>query len=311
MKKNILLAFYESSNRKVIEIFCELDDWCQIYERYLSISNKLALTTKPPPIACGLSISEIMSILVYYQLSHSKTFKHFYMDIVLEDMKNYFPKAPSYCQFVKLIDRALIPLATFLLKQGAKHKKGFYYADSKQLKVCHILREYQHKVFKQHATKGKSSTGWFFGFKLHLVINLYGEIVKFCFTPAHVADNNFDLMTHFLKDLQGKIYADKGYLSSKAWHELRNNGVQIITKLRKNMKNKLMDLQDKLFLLKRGLIESVFNVLTTVCDLEHSRHRNPINAFTHMVGSLVGYHFLDKKPKIRLHNKANSLLSIT
>jgi len=140
--------------------------------------------------------------------------------------------------------------------------------------------------------------GFFFGFKLHILIDHLGHIVKFRFTKASMSDNNKDNIVSFLDGLKGKVYADKGYINQKMWEELMNSGLQIITKIRKNMKNKLIPMMDKLLLMKRGIIESAFNLMITQCDLEHSRHRSPINAFSSMVAALIAFTYLDHLPTI-------------
>ena len=164
--------------------------------------------------------------------------------------------------------------------------------------VCHNRRIHNHKVFQDYADRGHCSVGFFFGFKLHLIIDHLGNIVRYRFTKASMADNNTKHMLNFFGGLAGKMFGDKGYINQKAWSELLEDGLQIITKIKKNMKNKLMALEDKLLLNKRGVIESAFNLMITQCDLEHSRHRSPINAFSSMVAALIAYTYLDHLPTI-------------
>lgn len=181
-------------------------------------------------------------------------------------------------------------------------RTGFYIVDSKPLAVCDNHRIESNKVFDGLARRGKSSMAvgrcrWFFGFKAHLVINQYGQLVNFVLTPGNVADNNGNLLTTLLADLQGKCFGDRGYLT-KLFDQFYQQGLHIITKLRRKMKNALMPLGDKLGLRKRGLIESVNDLLISVFDIEHTRHRSPFNAHINVLGGLIAYCFYDNKPSI-------------
>ena len=172
-----------------------------------------------------------------------------------------------------------------------------YFIDSKNLAVCHLRREHSNRVFKGIARKGKTSTGWFFGFKLHLVINNLGQIIAFDITAGNVADNNQELLRKLLDKLDGVCIGDKGYLT-KLFAFFYENGLHLITKPRKNMKKLPIDNQFNLLINKRAVIESTFDILATVCDIEHSRHRSPINAAVHMLSSLIAYQHLDQKPSV-------------
>jgi hypothetical protein len=174
---------------------------------------------------------------------------------------------------------------------------------AKKLEVCHIKRERSHKVFKEQACKGKSSTGWFYGPKLHLVINHLGEIVSFLITAGHTADNNKEVLSYLLKDLQGKCCADKGYLTT-LFATFYQSGLQLLVRPKKNMKP-LPALPANIRLLKqRAIIESVNDILATVCNVEHSQHRNPLHGLTNILSALVAYQYLEHKltrPEKSLH----------
>jgi len=144
--------------------------------------------------------------------------------------------------------------------------------------------------------------GWFFGFKLHLVINDRGEILSVCLTPGNVSDKDWSVMSRLTKNIFGKLFGDKSYLSSKLFDQLWERNIQLVTKLRKNMKNKLMTITDKILLRKRALIESVNDFLKNICDVEHSRHRSVNNFVVNTISALVAYSFLPKKPAIALPN---------
>ena len=172
--------------------------------------------------------------------------------------------------------------------------------DSTTLDVCDSHRISQHKVFQGIAQRGKSSTGWFYGFKLHLTVNDSGEILNFCLTPGNVDDRNPKVMKQITKNIYGKLFADKGYLSQKLMEELLEKDIELITKQRKNSKNhKILKLCDHLLLRKRAIIESVNDFLKNICQIEHSRHRSGCNFITNLVSGLVAYSFLPKKPSIQ------------
>ncbi len=218
-------------------------------------------------------------------------------------LKSYFPNAVSYNRFVERIPDQLALLYMFLKYCTLSSRRTkTYFADSKKLPqrrppVCHNLRIHSHKVFAGIAQRGKSSTGWFYGLKLHLLINEYGEIINFIITPGNIADNNDHALRTLLAGCQGKCYADKGYLT-KLFEELYAQGLHLITKIRKNMKNKLMLFSDKIKLKKHGLIESVNDLLMTVFDIDHTRHRSPVNAIAHAFSGLIAYSFYEQKPSV-------------
>ncbi len=153
-------------------------------------------------------------------------------------------------------------------------------------------------MFASNARRGKTSTGWFFGFKLFIVINAYGELIRTFITPANQADNNVKTIRRLFKGLTGFIYADKGFINQNMVAEFINKGLRIVTGIRTNMKNKLVEMNHKLLLKKRGVIESVNDILKTVCDIEHTRHRSPVNMLVNTYAALVAYTWLERKPNI-------------
>ena len=215
-------------------------------------------------------------------------------------LKANFPKLPAYNRFVELIPRAQYHL--FMYAQFLAHPAettGVYSIDSKKLPVCHNLRIQGHKTFKGIAQRGKSSTGWFYGLKLHWIIHPLGEIVRFDLSSGNVAANKKDLLIGLFRGLRGKVFGDKGYLT-KFFETFYEQGVQLIPKIRSNMKNKLMDMTDKLLLQKRPVIAAANAILTSLCDIEHTRHRSPTNALCGIWAGLLAYHYLPNKPSIIL-----------
>lgn len=281
---------------KLIEIFIDCDDFCQVFSPlYQKTQLQKSIRFRNTP---RLSESEIMTILIFYHLSGMKCFKYYYNRIVRVLLKDEFPNLVSYNRFVELSHRTLIHLWVFLNTHRTGEQIGFAYVDSKKLTVCHNRRIPRHKVFDGIATRGHCSVGWFFGFKLFLAINPYGEILNCFVTPGNVADNDKKVMRRLFKGSKGKVYGDKGFISKSITEEFLNKGLQIITKIRSNMKNKLMFRQDSFLLSKRGIIETVFDIMSAVCDIDHSRHRSPRNAFTNLFAGIVAYAYLDKLPSI-------------
>ena len=173
--------------------------------------------------------------------------------------------------------------------------------DSTKLAVCHNRRIHRHKVFDGLAARGKTSMGWFYGLKLHFVINHKGQIVALRITPGNTADSA--VLDEITQHLTGKAYADKGYISREVFTKLWQRGLHLITGIRRNMRNHLMPLADKLMLRKRFVIETVLDILKCDMGLEHSRHRSVINAMVHVLSCLVAYAFRPGKPSISLNSK--------
>jgi len=191
----------------------------------------------------------------------------------------------------------LVPLC-FFLQSFKGEKTGIYFVDSTLIKACHIKREKQHKVFKGLTEKSRSTMGWFFGFKLHLVINDKGEVMAFKLTAGNVDDRKPVL--NLVKNLIGKLVGDKGYISQKLFEQLYQQGLQLITKIKKNMKNKLMSVANKLLLRKRAIIESVNDQLKNISQIEHTRHRSVWNFAVNILAGLCAYILQPKKPSIKV-----------
>jgi hypothetical protein len=282
------------NEKKLIEIFVSCDDFCKIFDQWLatkSLPSEQNIASKT-----ALSDSEIMTILIFYHYSEYKNFQYYYQSLVMNVLKKSFPKIPSYSRFIELIPYQTLKLQMFLKYQSLLSlRTGNYFIDSKKMPVCDNRRIKSNKVFINFAGRGKSSTGWFYGLKTHLIINELGQIVDCELTPANVSDNDEKLLKKMLKNLKGKCFGDKGYLT-KLFEEFYLQGLTLITKVRKNMKNKLIKLDDKINLKKRALIESVNDILMTVFDIDHTRHRSPINAIAHTFSGLIAYCFYDTKP---------------
>lgn len=280
-------------------IYCDVDDFCKRLESYCK--THLLPGGKAPKWfpASGLSLSEVMTIILLFHHSGYRCFKWYYLRHVCVQMCEYFPALVSYNRFVELQSCALLPLLLYTQRFRCGKTTGISFIDSTALKVCHNRRIYTHKVFKTYAARGKSSTGWFYGFKLHLVINDRGEICSFCLTQGNVDDRDIDVINALCKELWGKLFADRGYISKELFERLYRQGIRLITRLRKNMKNVLMDMNDKILLRKRAVIESVNDFLKNICQAEHSRHRSIVNFLVNLLAAIAAYSFLPNKPSIR------------
>lgn len=144
--------------------------------------------------------------------------------------------------------------------------------------------------------------GWFFGFKLHLAVNDRGELLACCLTPGNVDDRT--PVPQMVKKLRGKLFGDRGYISASLVQLLFEQGLQLITRLRKNMKNRFMHLSDTLLLRKRAIIETIIDQLKNISQIEHSRHRSPTNFVVHLITGLIAYSHQDKKPGLHLDEHA-------
>jgi Transposase DDE domain len=157
-------------------LFCQIDDFCKDFEPQWN-SQLLTNSLKTRQRAKSLTDSEIMTILVAFHQNHYRNFKHFYLDHVCVYWRSAFPNLPSYNRFVEWMPSTLIPLCVYL-KHCFGNCTGISFVDSTSLKVCHNRRISQHQVFEDLAARGKTSVHWFFGFKLHLVVNELGELLN-------------------------------------------------------------------------------------------------------------------------------------
>lgn len=283
----------------VLELFCAVDDFMQRFEPQWKASE---LTTgKHRERAGKLCLSEVMTILIHFHQSHYRTFKAYYQDHVQVHMKSEFPHLVSYTRFIALIPRVTVPLVAYMQSRYGSCT-GISFIDSTSLEVCDPKRISQHRVFQVDARRGKTSMGWFYGFKLHLAVNDQGELLACCLTPGNVDDRT--PVPEMVKHLRGKLFGDRGYISAALSELLFEQGLHLITRLRKNMKNKIMHLSDKLLLRKRAIIESIIDQLKNISQIEHSRHRSPFNFVVHLVCGLIAYCHQDKKPGLHLDELA-------
>jgi len=292
---------------ELVTLFYTVDEFCKgfepKYKAHLLESGKIQ-RVKPS----SLSLSEILTIIIHFHQSNHRNFKHYYTDYVRVYLNSDFPGLVSYSRFVELMSSASIPLQNLLICLLGKPTTANF-IDSTKVVVCDNHRITRNKVFKGIAARGMSSMGWFYGFKLHLVVNERGDITSFILTPGNVADNNAELGAKLCKDLYGKLYGDRGYISKELFEALWRQGTHLITGIRSNMKNKLLQLWDKLMLKKRNLIETINDQLKNSNQIEHTRHRSPTNFLANLLAGLVSYQLQPKKPSLRFTKKEQRLLA--
>jgi len=281
----------------LLEMFCRVDDFCRAFEPAWK-QQQLASGTLRRDRARQLCLSEIMTILIWFHCSGYRNFKTYYREHVLAHWRAEFPGLVSYSRFVEFIPATLVPLGVYL-RTCFGTCTGISFLDSTTLAVCDNHRIHQHHVFADVAQRGKSSTGWFFGFKLHVIFNDRGELLNIALTPGNVDDRK--PVVRLVKHLFGKIFADKGYLSQALFQQLWDTlGLQLITKLRANMKNRLMPYADKLLLRKRAIAESIIDQLKNISQIEHTRHRSVTNFLVNLLCGLIAYCHQPKKPSLHL-----------
>jgi hypothetical protein len=288
---------------ELIAMFCDIDDFCKWFEPLYQ--QRLLQDGQRQRVRQGqLALSEIMTIIVYFHRSRYRDFKHYYTEYVTVHLRPYFPDLVSYSRFVELMPRALVPLCNYLHTRKGRCT-GITFVDSTPLAVCHNKRIGRHKVFEGYATRGKCSMGWYFGFKLHLMVNDQGELLAFRVSPGEVDDR--DPVERMAEELWGHLYGDRGYISKVLHDALWANGLTLITLIRRNMKPRLMRLWDRLMLRKRGLIESVNNQLKNISQIEHSRHRSLTGFMVNLVGGLIAYTYQPTKPSLGLWRAESGL----
>jgi hypothetical protein len=283
----------------ILPVFCDIDDFSRVFGPYWE-QPLLASRQRKRRRPTTLCLSEVMTIVVLFHASGYRTFKDYYTRHVLRHLRWAFPKLVSYNRFVELERAALLPLCCYLQTRKGQCS-GISFVDSTTLAVCHNRRIRSHRVFARMAQRGKNSVDWFYGFKLHLVINDQGELLSFKLTPGNVDDRV--PVPEMVKQLFGKLFGDKGYISQQLFDLLFAHDLHLVTKIKTTMKNKLMPLFDKILVRKRALIESVSDQLKNISQIEHTRHRSPANFLVNILAGLIAYTFREKKPSLNIRVK--------
>ena len=241
-----------------------------------------------------------MTILVLFHTSHFRDLKTFYLGYVCQHMRGDFPNRISYNRFVERQTKVALHLMLFLNTCALGKCTGMSIVDSTPIVSCHIKRMHMHKTMKGWAAKGKCTMGWFYGFKLHLIINDKGEIIQWMLTPGNVDDRDPLKNQFFTQKLFGKLFADRGYISQSLFDMLFVEDIHLVTKIKSNMKNSLMNLYDKICLRKRAVIETVNDELKNICSIEHTRHRSVDNFVVNLISAMIAYNLMPKKPQMNI-----------
>lgn len=279
-----------------LTIFCEIDDFCREFEPKLN-QQLLADGMRQRIKSSKMSKAEVMTILVLFHQSGFRDLKRFYTKMVCKYWRRDFPHLLSYNRFVELQRDSLVLLGAFMQTRLGRCS-GVSFVDSSRIPVCSNLRIKQNKVFEGVAKRGKTSTGWFYGFKLHLIVSDTGEILAWQMTLGNVDDRK--PVPNLTKRIWGKLFGDKDYISQALTELLGEANVQLITKVKKNMKNKFVNFFDKLMLRKRAIIESINDQLKNISQIEHTRHRSVWNFYTNVAAGLTAYSYQEKKPNLQL-----------
>jgi transposase len=287
-----------------VELFCDVDDFCLVAEPLLR-KRLLEDGTRHRNRERHLTASEIMTIVIAFHHSKFRDFKHFYMMLTFNH-RTEFPDLVSYQRFVALMPSVIVLLFGYLQSRFGTCT-GIAFIDSTKLAVCGNKRINRNRVFQGVARLGKTTMGWFFGFKLHLIINECGELLAIRLTPGNVDDR--EPVPDMARELVGKLFGDKGYISAELFWQLWDRGLQLVTPIRKNMKNSLMPLLDKVLLRKRSVIETVNDQLKNISQIEHTRHRSRKNFVVNLIAGLIAYTHQPKKPSLRITPKEQALLA--
>lgn len=295
---------------KITEIFFMTDEFCHFFDTMME-----KYTIKDPGKRSyhrdgKMTKAEVMTIMIIFHASGYRCFKHFYTEYVCRHMRHMFPKTVSYNRMVELEKSVALPLALFVKKVLLGKCTGVSFVDSTPLRVCKNQRIHIHKTFRGIAQRGKCSMGWFFGFKLHLICNEKGELLNFMITPGDIDDRKPLEYKAFVDAIYGKLVGDKGYISRHLFERLFVDGIQLITKLKSNMRGALMSMSDRLLLRKRAIIETVNDELKNIAQVEHSRHRSFDNFIVNLLGALSAYCFFPKKPCLQVQRVVSNQLAL-
>ena len=285
------------------ELYCDVDDFWQAFEPHWR--EQQLWDGKQRERMGELHPSEIMTILIHFHQARYRDFKTYYIQFVERFLQPEFPHLVSYNRFVQLIPEFVVPLSAYL-HHCFGHCTGISFINSTALAVCDNRRIGQHQVFAESTARGKTSMGWFYGSKLHTIVNERGELLACRLTAGNVDDRH--PVTDLTERIFGKLIGDKGYLSQALFEQLWTQGIQLITKLRSNMKNRLIGLTDKLLLRKRMIVETIYDQLKNISQIEHTRHRSFRNFAAHLLCGLIAYCHQPKKPSLHLSNADLQLL---
>lgn len=288
----------------ILNLFFDIDEFCKLFEpiwtKHLLGNGQLHRQRSRT-----LALSEVMTILVLFHASGYRNLKQFYLEFVCQHLRREFPEVVAYSRFVEFERDSLIPLAAYLQTRRGQCT-GISFVDSTKLAVCENLPIPQHRQFADLAKRGKTSVDWFFGFKLHLTVSECGGLLSWFITPGNCDDRK--PVPKLTRKLWGRLFGDKGYVSNPLKLLLSDSNIEFVTKLKKNMKAQEISAIDKILLRKRAIIETVFDQLKNISQIEHSRHRSFWNFLVNVVAGLIAYTWREKKPSLNYNVKELGLI---
>lgn len=286
----------------VTALFCSVDDFCKVFiPMYHNLLENKPQQTPRRPRQFTMSPSEVMTLLILFHQSGFRHFKGFYTQYVPKVLGKAFPRCVSYQRFIELSHMLVTPLTAYLHSRRVK-SKGIAFIDSTSLRVCQNRRANRSRNYAKDAGWGKSSTGWYYGFKLHLVTDDRGELISFFITQGNYDDRR--ALVHMCKFITGKLYGDKGYVSKELREDLFEQDIELFTYVRRNMKPIPMEDFDKILLRKRSIIETINDQLKNVSQIEHSRHRSTIGIMINVISALIAYSWQPKKPSLNIRSES-------
>ncbi len=292
---------------KLTDIFCDVDDFCKVFIPEWE-AQLIADGTRQRHRQGRMTMSEIMTIIIAFHASNQRDFKNYYTGFVARFYKDYFPDMLSYTRFLAVMPKALTPLCAYFTHIKGK-PTGISFVDSTSIKVCHNLRIERHKTFAGIAKRGRGTMGWFYGFKLHIIVNHLGDILAAKITPANVDDRK--PVSELANGVIGKLYGDKGYISQALSSDLFDKGVELVTNVKKNMKAKLLCAWDRAMLSRRFIIETINDQLKNITQIEHSRHRSVHGFMLNIIAGLIAYSLKDNKPSLRITSEEFSMMTVS
>src|SRR5512144_1643333 len=273
-----------------------MDDFCRRFEPAWR-QHQLTAGAQKRRRGNALSRSELMTLVVLFHQLRFRQFKRFSLDYGCRDRRPAFPPLPSYPRCVELWPRCAAPVAA-LFEALKGSCDGISIVDATPLAVCDNRRLSRHRVFRHIAARGKTSMGWFYGFKLHTIIHSRGELIRLKLTAGNVDDRK--PLPSLCRGLFGYLLADKGYIAQWLTQALAERNIHLITTRRKTMKPAPRTEVEKAFLRRRCLIETVVDELKNRCQIEHTRHRSVGNFLLNLMAGIVAYCLADNKPTLQL-----------
>lgn len=285
-----LLQHISDLHTILVTIYCFVDDFLKMIVTSIRFALVRPDHTHPPTKKHNLSIAELISLAIFRFFTGHKNWKDFYQHVATYHTQD-FPCLPVYKNFLAAVN-TLSWFAQVLLQGFMNMFQRFTplgtpkFADSTKLKVCEIKREFSHKVCLGLAKKSKSTMGWFYGFKLHIICNELMQILNVKITPATTDDRKgLEMMWN---TIFGMIVADAGYIGKRWQDKARELGKFLLTGVRANMKKILSSVEHQLLKL-RQVVETVFSVLKLRMGLETTLPRSPLGYFAHYLWCLTAY----------------------